>query len=586
MNSDGKINFSVNYQNQLFRVALSDKSETISFKNAKTKSELTLFIDDLNYLYPNLQCHIDANISASINTLQPVIDSQIDQVIFNSKVTATWANNYLISQLQHTRFQAEKLMFKGIPTLANSNSKHIDFSLNQLIGIFEKKEDRLAFTLYQPKNTQAQLSAELYARHQATNKSQPADYKARLNIDVSKFLLRHDMLFGGNNNNNTPKQTPAVPLTFSSNFKITMDAAQRNRQHLLPSTNLHGQFRLAKNTLRVNTTLANPYDDILAQVDIVTDLTTKKTDITLRRRTIVFSKNNGLKNHYFPALSLPIDITNGSITTSATFKIDKRRQLTGTLNIATDQLSGNYKGLAIKRLDSSMTVAVSPAGIRTLRPIVLFAQQLTAGIDIHTPSLIMDVNTQTHQYLLHRLSANVFEGNVSAHNIHLSSFDHHSSIPVTLFGIDISKVTDLINHNGIEFTGIIDGTIPVSIINGQPEIHSAILQSRHPGGVLRYLDGSMIDEKIKAAGHHSPLIVSEILKNYHYRTLAIKVNYARDGVLKTQSQFKGYNPDFQSRRPININVAIEDNILELMKTINMINASEIEQKISEHFNRQ
>lgn len=586
MNSDGKINFKVNYNNDLFRVALSDKNETISFKNAKTKSALHFFIDDLNCLYPNLQCHIDANISASINSLQPIIDSKVDDVVFDSKVKATWANNYLVSQLQQTRLQAKKLTFAGIPTLANSSSKDIDFSLKQLIGIFEKQHDQLALTLYQPKNTQAQLSAKLYARHQTTT-SQAADYKTQLNVKVNKFLLRHTFLFNNDAviTNKDTKKPLSQPLTLSSDFKITMEAAQRNRQQLLPPTNLHGHFLLADNVLNINTTLANPYDDILAQADVNADLIAKKTTVKLHRRTVSFTKEHSLKNYYFPALSLPIEITNGSITTSASFVIDRNNQVTGTANIATNQLSGYYRDIRITQLNSSLYTAFSPKGIRSLRPMALFAQQLNLGVLLTKPSLIIDFDTQADQYNLHRVSANLFGGSISAHGIKRTNSRHLSTIPITVFGLNIEKITDSIDHDGIEFTGILDGTIPISFIDGKPEIHAGVLQSRHPGGVLRYLDGSMIDNKVKAAGHHSPLMVSEILKNYHYRTLAIKVNYARDGVLDTQSHFKGYNPDFQYGRPININLAVEDNILQLIKTINMINASNIEQKISDHFNQ-
>ena len=596
MNSDGKINFTASYQNKLFRVALSDKNETISFKNAKTKFELDFFIDDLNCLYPNLQCHIDANINASINTLEPIINSKIDNVIFSSKVKATWANNYLISQLQQTRFQIQKLVLEGIPTLANSNSKHFDFSLNQLIGLFEKKEDRLALLLYQPKNTQAQLNTQLNARYQATKKVSAADYTAQLNIDVSKFLLRYEMLFNSTSTSEAEAEaantviatTPpakALPLTLSSDFNISVTAVQRNHQQLLPATNLHGNFRLANNTLQLETILANNYDAILAQVDVNTDLNTNKTKVKLHRRTIEFTQQNSLKNYYFPALSLPLDLTGGSITTSASFTINSNNQLTGTTNITTDQLSGSYRGIDVIQLNSSLYVAFSPDGIRTLRPMAFFAQQLKAGITLAKPSLIIDANTHTNQYTLHRVSANVFGGSVMTHGIHITDFNRFPIMPITVLGFDINQITDLINHDGIEFTGILDGTIPVSIIKGKPEIQAGILQSRHPGGVLRYLDGSVIDDKVKAAGHHSPLIVSETLKNYHYRTLAIKFNYANNGVLTAQSHFRGYNPDFQHSRPININLTIEDNILNLMKTINMINASKIEQAISTHFNR-
>lgn len=589
MNSDGKINFNVNYKNKLFQIALSDKNETINFKNEKTKSELDFFLNELNCLYPSLQCHINANINASINTLHPIIDSQIDNVIFSSKIKATWANNYLISQLEHTRFQVQKLRVEGIPTLASSSSKHFDFTLNQLIGLVEKKDDRLTLLFYQPKATQAQLNTQLYARHQITKKSPAADYQAQLNIDVSKFLLRYELLHNPLTTASlsaTKQSSPTHPLTISSDFNITVAAAKRNQKQLLPATHLHGQFHLEDSTLQMEAILANNHDDVLAQVAVKTDLVTKKTAVKLHHRTIEFSQLNSLKNYYFPALSLPLDITGGCMSTSASFVIDKNHQVTGTANITTEQLSGHYRGIDITQLNSSFHIAFSPDGIRTLRPIALFAQQLKAGVSFTKPSLIMDVDTDKNQYTLHRISAHLLGGSLTAQGIHLTDLRHSPLIPITVFGLDINQLTDLINHDGIEFTGVLDGTLPVAIIDGKPEIYAGRLQSRHPGGMLHYLEDSIIDKKVKAAGHHSPLIISAILKNYHYRTLVINVNYAKNGMLKTQSHFKGYNPDFQSGRPININLAIKDNILKLIKTINMINASDIKQRISKRLNHE
>ncbi len=593
MNSDGKINFNISYHSKLFSIALSDKNETIRFNSAKTKSNLQLLVDEFNCLYPNLQCHLNAKINASINTLRPVVDSQVDDIIFRSNIKATWANNYLISQLQHTHLQTKKLTFEGIPTLASNKIDDIDFSLNQLIGLFEKKQDRIALTLYQPQKTQAQLTAKLATRHQ-TQKTLPiTDYKAQLHIDVSQFLLHHEFLFEKTplNDNllknrsikNTLQPPPATPLTFSSHYKITIDAAQRNHKQLFPLSTLYGQLHLEGKKLNIRSTLTNRHDDVLAKVDIDADLTTKKTHVKLHRQAIAFTPANSLKNYYFPALALPIDITDGKITYGASFIIDRNNHITGNATVATDRLSGSYYGINITQLESSANIAFSPQGIQTLHPISLFAQQLHAGIILTNPSLLIDVNTQTNQYTLHRISASLLGGNISAHNINLSNLQKLAPIPITVFGLNIKQVTDLIDHEGIEFTGILDGTIPITMVDGHFRIHHATLHSRYPGGVLRYIAGSVIDEKIKAVGHQSPLMVSEILKNYHYRTLAIKVNYAKDGMLKTQSHFKGYNPDFQSGRPININLAIEDNILELIRTINMLNASNVEKKISEHF---
>ncbi len=71
-------------------------------------------------------------------------------------------------------------------------------------------------------------------------------------------------------------------------------------------------------------------------------------------------------------------------------------------------------------------------------------------------------------------------------------------------------------------------------------------------------------------------MISKILKNYKYDSLAVDIDYSKEGQLNASSRFKGYNPDFQNGRPVYINLNIEDDIPALIKTLNAINSSKLE----------
>ncbi|WP_305461940.1 intermembrane phospholipid transport protein YdbH family protein [Photobacterium leiognathi] len=117
--------------------------------------------------------------------------------------------------------------------------------------------------------------------------------------------------------------------------------------------------------------------------------------------------------------------------------------------------------------------------------------------------------------------------------------------------------------------------------NGSIVIRNATLQTQKSGGVLRYIQGSAIDKKVKEAGAYNPLNIVEVLGNYHYNSIALAFDYAKNGDLSLKTRIEGKNPDFQHGRPINVNIKLNDNIPKLLRSKELIDSSPIVAQIKQ-----
>ncbi len=68
--------------------------------------------------------------------------------------------------------------------------------------------------------------------------------------------------------------------------------------------------------------------------------------------------------------------------------------------------------------------------------------------------------------------------------------------------------------------------------------------------------------------------MTQALSNFQYETLTASVDYSKDGDLKLQMQLTGRNPDMESNRPIVLNLGVENNIPQMLKSLQAARAVE------------
>lgn len=580
--TDGQLNLTARYQNKQLQLTLTDTNEKLSLKNKETNTQLSFLINQLMCTEQSLRCHITADINGSTEQLYPSTTIQIDQVSFSSTIALQWsaktstntalAENTLL--LENIKINAANLLFSGHPALHTGQATDLNLAIDALKLQQHSSQPSGQYILNQPQDSLAHFSADFYAEKIISDNPQTSlsgkkslksksqlpvqKYNGKLELDLNKFTLVKPL---GTN------------LRIKSDYLTTLRIKQNN-QHL-PSFSSQGNIDLTPVNAILTGQLTNSNIARLLQFTIESDLKQQKTQIKLHRNAIHFSSKQSLKKYYLPHLPINYDVYKGSISLKANIMLDNGN-LSGDFALFTERLSGYFEGFQFADVNLSVTSLFTPQGIKSRYPISIHVGLLHLGTLFENITAAFEFDTQHNRYQLNRAFAQVFGGNISAQHVSSRSLTDIENIPVVVHGIVLKQIMENIGHEGVELTGILDGSLPLAIQGGLPVIHNGQLRSRYPGGVLRYLEGSAIDQNVEAAGENSILVVSKILKNYNYDSLAVDIDYSKEGKLKASSRFKGHNPEFQKGRPVYLNLSIEDDIPALIKTMNAINSPKLE----------
>jgi hypothetical protein len=143
-----------------------------------------------------------------------------------------------------------------------------------------------------------------------------------------------------------------------------------------------------------------------------------------------------------------------------------------------------------------------------------------------------------------------------------------------LDNIPLQKLLDLQGTKKLFATGTVRGTIPVKMKNEVFEITNGGMNAEQSGQIIY-----ATTPEERAAANQGLRTTYEALSNFLYVQLLSSINMAPDGKSAITIQLKGTNPDFQSGRSIELNLNVEQNLLDLMRSLSI--SSNVEQIITE-----
>lgn len=146
--------------------------------------------------------------------------------------------------------------------------------------------------------------------------------------------------------------------------------------------------------------------------------------------------------------------------------------------------------------------------------------------------------------------------------------------------IELSEILALYQQPGLAGDTPLRGSLPLAVDGTQIRIREGQVTSISPGW-LRYEP----DASIQASARANPglnLAVSA-LSNLQIKQLDLDVNYAPDGSLELKSRLQGQNPDWQQGRPIDLTVNIEENLVQLFRSLQL--SDRIGESLQQRFNR-
>ncbi|GEM_PF-2071397 len=147
--------------------------------------------------------------------------------------------------------------------------------------------------------------------------------------------------------------------------------------------------------------------------------------------------------------------------------------------------------------------------------------------------------------------------------------------------ISLEQLLALEQQRGLSGDGWLNGTVPIKFRDGDLTIAGGQLNSAAPGGTLRFQPAQNV--QAYAAANKGLAMALELLQNFHYQKLSVDLNYAADGNALLKTRLQGFNPDWSNGQPIDFNINIEENILQLIRALQL--AEQLTDQIEQHYSQ-
>lgn len=175
---------------------------------------------------------------------------------------------------------------------------------------------------------------------------------------------------------------------------------------------------------------------------------------------------------------------------------------------------------------------------------------------------------------LSNFHAGFFDGTIAISSVEYDMAKNKAETVLHLNNIPLQKLLDLQGTKKIYATGTVKGSIPVKISGTVIEIMDGIMSAESDGQIIY-----ATTPEERALANQGLRTTYEALSNFLYIQLASSISMAPDGKSILTIRLKGNNPDFQGGRPVELNLNVEQNLLDLMRSLSI--SSNVEQIITE-----
>jgi hypothetical protein len=242
----------------------------------------------------------------------------------------------------------------------------------------------------------------------------------------------------------------------------------------------------------------------------------------------------------------------------------------GTLTQGFSSLAGHYNDIVFKDLDTDLSARISSATGITVEPSTLTLALLEVGIPIEQLAAAFAVDVPGQTLAVTALSMATLGGKIHSDPFSYAMQQESNDIMLRPQSIQLQFMVDLAEFEDLELSGSISGVIPVTISGKTITVTGGRLESDPPGGVIRYGSGVAAD----GVANEGINLVSRALGNFQFDSLTSDVDYTEDGDLKLQMRLSGINPDMDATQPVILNLGVENNVPQLLRSLQATRAIE------------
>ena len=259
------------------------------------------------------------------------------------------------------------------------------------------------------------------------------------------------------------------------------------------------------------------------------------------------------------------DISGGKLATDLHAKWtqgDSGANFAAQSSIQIEDWAGFYTDTAFTGLSINLEANYNDTEL-TVDPTVISVDLIDMGVPIAdlTANVGLDFNERAVD--VENLEMTAFSGTISA-----APFSFHTGRPannmiLTAKSIELAEILAVKEFAAVNVTGTIGAVLPITVAQDGISIDQGRLTGEPPGGVIRYRAGDQPTDPDAS----SIALVTAALSNFEYDSLTSDVTYSKDGNLDLQMQLKGRNPELDGGRPVVLNLGVENNVPQMLKSL-------------------
>lgn len=243
-------------------------------------------------------------------------------------------------------------------------------------------------------------------------------------------------------------------------------------------------------------------------------------------------------------------------------------------------LSGHYQDSVFADVSTTLELDYSGDGSLSIAPSALTVGLLDVGVPVTEISADYVLDPDGPGVAVDNLKMTALGGTVRADPFSFHTAGERNTLLLYAESLEMDELLTVREFEAIEVTGSISARLPVSIDGDAVTIANGTLTGEAPGGVIRYLPGAPPDESDAS----SLAFVRKVLSNFEYESLSSVVDYTEGGDLKLQLRLEGRNPDMEETRPVVLNLDVENNVPQMLRSLRATRA--VEEVLEQRFQPQ
>ena len=368
---------------------------------------------------------------------------------------------------------------------------------------------------------------------------------------------------------------------------LDVGTTMKMNDYSIPNTNWKVRFSGSPSTIRLQF-LSQTSDTLLSLFgQSFVDLAGRTGWGQFKTAPLIFGPSSFLLGNYFQPWPYPLDIIDGQASASARVSWGPDLETEGhglaikdaEATIDLQHLTGHYDQIILTDVTTTITIAgLDPWSMP--KPATLAIKEIRSGLSATDIAMNFQIRQNPTSSIplvdIPSISLHTLGGEITSRDIQFDELRPENSFILQADNLVLEKIFELEQQEGLHGTGILDGTLPMTLSSTGIEIHGGRIEARPPGGVISFQPAEGTAQTLSQANANMNLVL-QALSNFHYDVLHFDVDYHKDGTLNLQTRLEGRNPDFKQGVPFNFNLNIQENIPALLKSLQV--TSGIEEQI-------